>query len=107
MKTMVTTLNKKEDDLTQEQKLLLKSKTEGKIEMANKQSQYVNKLLAQFKSWDGCWRTTDTGVLLNNSTGCFVFVFFLENINSTACLLRSRLNDILHLFAHEVTRSKS
>ena len=30
-----------------------KTKIEEKIEMAKKQSQYVNKLLAQCKSWDG------------------------------------------------------
>ena len=53
MKKMVTMLNKREDDWTQEQKLLFKSQLAEKIEMANKQSQYVNKLLAQCKSWGG------------------------------------------------------
>ena len=48
-----------------------------------------------------CWRTADTGVLLNNSTGCLVVVFSLENINSTACLLRSFLRSIEKLFSHE------
>ena len=53
MKKMVTMLNKREDDWTQEQKWLLKLKIEEKIDMAKKQSQYVNKLLAQCKSWGG------------------------------------------------------
>ena len=53
MKKMVTVLNKRQDDWTQEQQRLLKLKIEEKIEMAKKQSQYVNKLLAQCKSWDG------------------------------------------------------
>ena len=53
MKKMVTMLNKREDDWTQEQKRLLKLKIEEKIEMTKKQSQYVNKLPAQCKSWGG------------------------------------------------------
>ena len=53
MKKLGTILNKREDEWTQEQKRLLKLKIEEKIETAKKQSQYVNKLLAQCKSWGG------------------------------------------------------
>ena len=50
MKKLTAILNKREDEWTQEQKRLLKLKIEEKIEMAKKQSQYLNKLLAQCKS---------------------------------------------------------
>ena len=50
---MVKLLNKREDDWTQEQRRLQKLKIEEKMEMAKKQSQYVNKLLSQCKSWCG------------------------------------------------------
>lgn len=53
MRTMVKLLNKREDDWTQEQRRLQKLKIEEKMEMAKKQSQYVNKLLSQCKSWCG------------------------------------------------------
>ena len=53
MRTMVKLLNKREDDWTQEQRRLQKLKIEQKMELAKKQSLYVNKLLRDCKSWGG------------------------------------------------------
>ena len=53
MKTMVKLLNKREDEWTKEQKQLQKLKIEQKMELAKKQTVYVNKLLRQCKSWGG------------------------------------------------------
>ena len=53
MKKMATLLNKIEDEWSAQQKTKLKEKLKEKMEMVKKQSQYVNKLLSQCKSWDG------------------------------------------------------
>lgn len=53
MKKLTSLLNKREDEWTVKQKLLFKKKMEEKMELAKKQSQYVNKLLVQCKSWGG------------------------------------------------------
>ena len=50
---METLLNKREEVWSLKQKTLLKEKIEEKMQMAQKQSQYVNKLLGQCKSWNG------------------------------------------------------
>ena len=53
MKSLVKILNKREDEWSKEQNRLLKLKIEEKIELAKKQSKYVNKLLVMCKSWGG------------------------------------------------------
>lgn len=53
MKAMTKLLNKREENWTRQQKALQIKKIEEKIELARKQSQYVNKLLVNCKSWCG------------------------------------------------------
>ena len=53
MRTMVKLLNKREEDWTEEQRKLQKTRLEEKMEMAKKQSLYVNRLLTNCKSWGG------------------------------------------------------